>query len=248
MLFSVFWSLFKSIQDVGWALWSHFVGFVFTFLKQASSSSRCLRECCNSVFLWSSRNILWPAKLHLRQHEDGGDIDRVFVNWSRAKTKNCESYFLRPLTSACCFLLTGVTVWTRAKDVIWTSISRSWCDQSSTEDKLHWPCYFFYGQMFRGWFRRRSFTCKHIALCRHFTHVSFGQIHIRCCRRFVFNILTFLLRSNWTTTAALISPSITPQSVTLPLHAVCVQVWLFLHFRAEKSPFFECSCSEKEKG
>lgn len=95
-------------------------------------------------------------------------------------------------------------------------------------------------EMFRGWFRRRSFTCKHIVLCRHFTHVSFGQIHIRCCRRFVFNILTFLLRPNWPTTAALISPSITPQSVTLPQHAVCVQVWLFLHFRAEKSPFFEC--------
>lgn len=81
---------------------------------------------------------------------------------------------------------------------------------------------------------------EHIVLCRHFTHVSFGQIHIRCCRRFVFNILTFLLRPNWPTTAALISPSITPQSVTLPQHAVCVQVWLFLHFRAEKSPFFEC--------
>lgn len=124
-------------------MWSHFVEFVFTFLKQASSYFRCLWECRNSVFLWSSRNILGTIKLHLRQHEDGGDIDRVFVNWSRAKTKICESYFLCPLPSAHCFLLTGFTVWTRAKDVIWTSISQSWCNHSSTEDKLHWPCYFF---------------------------------------------------------------------------------------------------------
>ena len=34
----------------------------FSVLNQVSSYFSCLAECCNSVLLWSSRNVLWTAK------------------------------------------------------------------------------------------------------------------------------------------------------------------------------------------
>ena len=155
----------------------------------------------------------------------------------------CESYILRPLTSAHCFPLTGFTVWTRAKDVIWTSINQSWCNQSSAEDKLNWPCSSCDG-------RRCSVdgfdgdpspvntsycvsTSHTSALAKYIFDAVVDLCLIFCC------VQTDRPQLHWSLWSISNSPSTC---------RVCVCVWLFLHFRAEKVLFFECYCSEKEKG
>ena len=49
------------------ALWSFFM-----LLNRVFSYFIYLEECCNSVLLWSSRNVLWTTRLHLTLHHHGG--------------------------------------------------------------------------------------------------------------------------------------------------------------------------------
>ena len=58
----------RDVDYVGQAVWTFYVCFscFFNILKQVSSS---LGKCCNSVLLWSSRNVLRTSDLHLTFHQ-----------------------------------------------------------------------------------------------------------------------------------------------------------------------------------
>ena len=53
-------------------LYSFLVVF-WHFLKQVPIYFSCLGECCNAVLPWSSRNVLWTAKLHPTFHQHEGE-------------------------------------------------------------------------------------------------------------------------------------------------------------------------------
>ena len=47
--------------------------FFFYILKRVPNFFSLLGECCDTVLLWSSRNVLWTTKLHLTSHQHGGE-------------------------------------------------------------------------------------------------------------------------------------------------------------------------------
>ena len=56
--------------------------FFFYILKQVPIYYSCSGEHCNTIWLWSSRNVLWMTKLHLTVHRHSGDqITTAFSFW-----------------------------------------------------------------------------------------------------------------------------------------------------------------------
>ena len=73
--------LIKSI----WGLWAFdfmepFYVLVLGYFFIVPIFYSCLGECCNTVLLWGSRNVLWTVNLHLIFHQhEGGQIITEFL-------------------------------------------------------------------------------------------------------------------------------------------------------------------------
>ena len=63
--------------------------FFFTFLVPIYF--RCLRECCSSVLLWISRNVLWTTQLHPTFQWQGGELLMIDENDLNLESINHEN-------------------------------------------------------------------------------------------------------------------------------------------------------------
>ena len=137
----IFWNLrapntwnFLCLQIKLWSLSCKFPFHIFSVvsLNEICSYFSCLAESCNSVLLWSSRNVLWTTRRHLTLYHHGGkDEDWSLIFWVNCSFNSVQKLyssssrrFIRtrqeqPAAHETCFPRQTETTWTNSRDVSW---------------------------------------------------------------------------------------------------------------------------------